>query len=312
MRFPGIFLGVIGFITGLSVARPAESPILSPEELAILDRESAMWRAVRADLDVTANIEQLGKRGFGRTDLDWFRPKLEQVWKLPGSQGLGLLSADVRERIAEVEKDLVRHYRNSRRFEEAGVRPTSDPLYTRSELNVLWRRALIQALSYEEMRDYGLARSAEAERVERLTKGLPLTTIERRELVRLAREFGDRDGTPVPSRIPIADFQRSQLDYYDRIRDLLGAEHFVTYLERANDDFLALRQCLAGQATSATALALFRLRQKTAIAVHQRGLAYADRQRLGKSAREEAAQLLGPDVFSAYANTEHGRWMFPR
>jgi hypothetical protein len=312
MRFSGIILGLLGFVAAVATAQDSNPPVLSAEELTQLDRESAMWRAVRADLDVPDNIAALRNLGYADSDLAWFRPKLAQVWQLPGAKGLGMLSADVRERIAEVEKEFVRFYRDTRRFQETGVRPANGLLYSASELNTRWRRAMIQALSYEEMQDYGLARSDEAKRVERLTRGLTLTTIEQRELIKMARDFGDRDTGFAPPRPNPLPFYEAQLDYYAAIRDLMGAGQFVTYLERANEDFLALRQTLGEKAPPAAALDLFWLRQNTAIAVRRNAPPQKERQSIGDRAREEAAKILGATLAAEYATSENGRWLYPR
>jgi hypothetical protein len=271
-----------------------------------------MWRAVRTDLDVSANLELLRKLGHSESDLAWFRPKLDQVWQLPGAKGLGMLDADVRERIAEVEKEFVRFYRSTRRFDETGIRPATGPLHSRSELNALWRKAMIEALSYEEMRDYGLARSEEAKRVERLTQGLHLTSVEHRELIRMAREFGDRDNEIARPRPTMRAFYEARLDYYSGIRALLGDTQFVTYLERADEEFLVLRRTVGDKIPPTVALDIFWLHEKTAITVRKPGLSYRERQREGELVRQEVGQILGPVLFAEYGNSEHGRWMFPR
>jgi hypothetical protein len=312
MRLCRLTLGLICLAAAWATASGGNPTLLTAEDLAVLEQENKMWRAVRTDLEVAENLQLLKALGHDPSDLAWFALKLEQLWQLPGARGLGALNSDTREKIEEVERDFVSLYRATRRFEETGVRPSSGPLYTRGQLNTLWRKAMTQALSYEEMRDYSLARSDEAKRVERLSQGLTLTSIEQRELIRMAREFGDRDNTLVQPRPTLRAFLEAQLDYYSAIRSLLGDERFVPYLERANEDFLFLRQALPEGTSPVTALDCFWLRLKTGIALRKPVLPPAARQAIGAQAREEIAGILEESGFRHYQATEHARWLYPR
>ena len=313
MRFPRtslVLAWLIAFAPTIEGAQPP--PLLTAEDLAALHRENALWRAVRADLDVPANMELLGRLGYEAADLAWFRLKLEQVWLLPGAQGLGFLGADTRAKIEEVEREFVGLYRNTRRFEETGIRPESGPLYSKRQLNAMWRRALMRALSYEEMRDYGLARSAEARQVDRFAQGLELSPLEHRELIRLTREFGDGNNAVFALRPTMRETYEAQSEHYTAIRHLLGDERCALYLERANEDFLALCRALPDDTPATAALDLFGLRLKTAISLRQKPLSPKERQNVAGTAREEAAGILDQTVFETYLRSDHARWLFPR
>ena len=89
----------------------------------------------------------------------------------------------------------------------------------------------------------------------RLLQGIALTADEQRVLFLGERDYAVAYGT-TPFEATASDWwQRAaaRLDHYAAVREVLGADRFAVYLERASPDFGQMKEALGGSPPLATA-----------------------------------------------------------
>lgn len=291
-----------------------EERLLTPDDLAALDRQSAMWRLVRPEEDVEANLRRWREAGCTSADVAALSGQLAALWHIGIERYYGWLDAATIERIAAVDREFVVRLRALRLHQATGITAGPPGPRTITALNVLWRRAILRVLDDDELGEFRLMNSGPAREISRLLEGIPRSTAEDRRLFQLERDFqlayaaGDLPGPPRADR----HYREARLDHLMAIREVLGDGRFAAYLSRADPDFAGMREALGRLAPEDATLAvdLWRVRQKDGIA-RLRQTATVPRTPGERDAEVQAAALdvLGPDRFSRYMQEADAGWL---
>ena len=289
-----------------------EEVILSPIELAALERENAMWRATRVDESVEQNLQRWQAAGFTTADSAALQPRLRAIWDIEPARQFGWLPAETVERIQAVDREFIVRWRAVRRYEVTGIRSDHKLPEDRANLNRAWQRAILRALDARDVAEYRLMNSWSAQTVHRLAKGVALQTQERRMLCHWQREFDGVHGAEnkFDVRFRQAEFKAARLEHWSQFRALLGDHRFATYLGNAEPDFAQLVHALhqTDHTGETAALDLWFIRQRYEVA--RMRIARSDqRGRLRDATVEQATALLGGKDFLAYRETENAAWL---
>lgn len=292
-----------------ATAEPEAEKILSPAELAALDRENAMWRMVNPDEDMAVNLARLKTAGFTEKEVAALQPQLAELWDIPVERNFGWLHDETVAQIREIDRQFVVRVRAARLFEGTGIRRGGDPVGV-AELTRLWRAAILKALNYDELAEFRLMNSPAARELTQLVKDLPVTDDELRTLFEWQREFaGTHAAGPAFVSQPVWQRQE-QLDQWQRIRDLLGDARFAVYLDRASPTFSKMHLALdnTGPISPTVALDLWWLRQKEGWTRDQEHVA-KKRDALTAQLKARTVALLGQAQADKYAQNPDGRWL---
>ena len=306
----GLALLLGGALPAGGTAETNAGEILSPTELAALNRENAMWRLVRPDEEVPANLARLAKAGFTVRETAGVQLKLAAWWDIPVDRNFGWLHEEAVRQIQEIDRHFVVRMRAARLFEGTGILRGGETVSS-GDLPRLWRSAILKVLNYDELSEFRLMNSAAARELTQLVKDLPVTDDELRTLFEWQREFAGTQRLAGPTGASQPAWQREeQLDQWRRIRELLGDTRFTVYLDRATPAFAKMHLALdnTGAISPTVALDLWWLRQREGWT--------RDQEHGGKKRDELTAQLkvrvvalLGAAQTDSYAAGPDGRWL---
>lgn len=317
MRTPHVLwrVSLAGLACWLAAGAWAQAPafdrLLTDAEVKALERENALWRMVRTDDDVAANLAQLKKAGAKEAELAAMEPRLVEWWDVPYERNFGWLHEDTAARIRDIDRVFISRVRAMRLYAGTGVRSGGEIPPSAEALERQWRRAILKALDYDEVAEFRLMNSASAREVSRRVQGLALTADEQRTLFEWQREFEQRRRgyTALVSTVPAA-LREEQLDEWQRTRDLLGDERFAIYLGRAHAAFIHMQAALGktGPVESKVALDLWWLRQKEG-AARDAIPQVAKRDEATARMRLRAQELLGEARLTEYSQDPDARWI---
>lgn len=297
-----------------AAAEPLVEPILSAAELAALDRENAMWRKVDVREDVSVNLKLWRRAGFNPVEIEAIQPKLLAIWRVDPERNFGWLSPETVEAIREVDQEFIVRMRAIRLRAVTGIKPAGGAAEDEAKVNRLWRRAVLRVLQDDEVAEFRLMNFPAAQEAARLAGGLALTNIEQRELFQRHRDFVLAYGEG-SFGLHQTNLERkmAELDYFDAIRQALGADRFAVFLERASSEFSSMRQVLGPEVGAEAAVDLWRLRQQQEITRRRTGYVSrsADRQ-MRQEAQAQALVLLGAPDYARYSEATDGRWLRAR
>ena len=304
-------------LTGLALllAAPgwgADERLLSPAEVAGMDRENAMWRLVKPDEGATANLARLRQAGYSEDEVAALQPQLAALWAVPYQRNYGWLRPETVERIQAIDREFVRRIRAAHVFSQTGIQVGESARETPASINRQWRDAILEGLNVRESAEFRLMNSALARDEARLAKGLVLTADEQRTLFVWRQDYEGRHGVSLGTTTGLSRWQRQDLlDQCRQLRDLLGDDRFAVYFSRANPGFDRMRATLVrlGESNATAMLDLWWLRQKEAVAIDRIiGLTAEERVERITRLRDRAADMLG-DRLAGYLEDEDGRWL---
>lgn len=294
-------------------AQQSDERLLTDAEFAGLARENAMWRLVKPEERVQANVARLRQAGYLPEEVAGLQPQLAAMWAVPFERNFGWLRPDTVERIRAIDRQFISRMRAFQLHRRTGVRIGDGARESMSRLNRQWRDSIMEVLDHRESAEFRLMNSSAARDETRLTKGLALTADEQRTLFGWRQDYEGRHGAALGSTTGLSGWQReAQLDQCGRIRYLLGDERFAVYLSRVNPGFDLMRTTLErlGEANSTAMLDLWWMRQRDAVAIDRRaGLKAQERNELVAQLRGRAAGLLGEVRLAVYLEDEDGRWL---
>ena len=305
-------LATIGFFVLPLVSGGESTQLLSSADLAVLDRDNAMWRLVHVDEDVESNLRHWREKGVTETDVNRLKPTLIALWDVEIERNYGWLSPDAVERIQAVDKKYLSRLRALRLFMGFGIR--SDALQPGGMVALTreWQRAIQHKLDDRELMEFRLMNSRSAQTIARLGKGLNFSTDEMRTLCEWQREFEEQHERDPRNQ---GYFHRSwraedNLDYWTNVRSLLGDARTIVYLARADLEFDRMNQAIArlGEDTPTTVLDLWWMKEKREIA-NARTNDRQECERIGRLTQNGAEELLGKVRFALYAQDETARWL---
>lgn len=329
MKTTALLLGALGLgWTGVGlVAAPvatrisgleAESapPLVSAAELALLDRENAMWRLADVEVDPAGVIATWRAAGFSAEEIARAEPILTVIWEVPLRRQFGWLSRETAEKIKAVDAAFVAQMRAARLRLVRGVIVEKFPVAMPLQVSAQWRRAVLQVLDHREIGEFNLMNSGFARRVEDWAGDVPLSDDERRTLIEWEREFALVHQSPEAwaggSPSARAWRERAREDLHDRMRALLGDERAATYLAGSNRAFGRMCEALDDLALDAHGLlelwALRRDYQRKAPQVY----GSAEKKALAAATQARVEALLGPELYQVYTKHPESRWLFPR
>ncbi len=298
---------------------PAQEKLLSPAELAAIDRENAMWRLTRADEEVAANLEILRQAGFTPGEISRIEPKLTELWKIPFERHFGWLTAETVEQIKEIDHNYTARMRAARLRAATGIQIMAPYQATPRQVSAQWHWALLKVLDYDEIAEFRLMNAPAAREVDAWTKDITLSESERRTLNEWQRDFDAIYGRNIaPGMWNQSENNRwrqeARLEFLGRVRELLGDARCEIYLDAMSPAFRRMRDRLdaANAGNAQTALDAWWIREKYR-------MARADEHRwekldeLATAERSELTTLLGEDAFARYAkDEEETRWLYPQ
>jgi hypothetical protein len=290
----------------------AAERLYSLSELAALDRENAMWRLVQVEDDVDANLQLWKSKGFTEGDVNSLKPRLVEVWDIGLERNFGWLSQDAIERIQKVDQRFTARLRAIRLFKAYGIRAGELRMETASSLTRDWQRAIMRQLDYQEIAEFRLVNSRSAQTITRLGKGLEFTTDELRTLCEWQREF-DVQHTRDPRLQGYSHRtwrSEDNLDYWTRVRSLLGDVRFQVYFSRIDAGFDRMNQAIArlDGITPTVVLDLWWIKEKREIS-NSRVIDRQERDRVARQTYQGAEELLGKARFAVYSQDETARWL---
>jgi hypothetical protein len=283
-------------------------------EFAVMERMNALWRLVRTDEEVPANLARLRTAGGTEEELRAMEPTLTELWAVPVERNFGWLSEETVRQIQAVDRQFVARMRLTRLYETIGIRVGGQTPVPVAALNRLWRSEILRVLDYDELAEFRLSNSVSAKEVNRRVQGLTLTADEIRTLFEWQREFDSRQGGNSPNAPGQPAWQqREQLDEWRRIRELLGDERFVVYLGRASPAFDRMNAILGRiEGVGATAaLEVWWIRQDYQQARSRENVP-RKRDELAAEVRTKVTGLIGEAGLAMYLQEEDGRWLAPR
>jgi hypothetical protein len=305
-------LGLVVLCFFLVGGAAAAERLYSISELATLDRENAMWRVVRVEDEVDANLQIWKSKGFTEEDVKSLKPRLVEVWDVGLERNFGWLSQDAIERIQKVDRRFTIRLRTIRLFKACGIRAGEVRTETISSLTRDWQRAIMRQLDYQEIAEFRLVNSRSAQTITRLGKGLEFTTDELRTLCEWQREFDVQHSRDPRMEGYSHRTWRSEdsLDYWTRVRSLLGDVRFQVYFSRADAGFDRMNQAIARLEgiTPTVVLDLWWMKEKRELA-SSRASDRLERERVARQTYQGAEELLGKARFAVYAQDETARWL---
>lgn len=286
--------------------------ILTEAELAFIDRENAMWRLVRVEDEVPANVRLWRSKGFTEFEVNLLLPQLTAIWEVELERNYGWLSKEAIGRLQDVDRRFIYRLRTARLYQAAGIQSGQGRPETLAGVTREWQRAIQRELDSREIAEFRLMNSLSAQKVARWMKGLRVSPDELRTLCLWQRDFDGqhRDDPRFPTGLQRVRRIEDDLDYSSRLRALLGDDRFVVYLVRADPDFERLYQSVAQleNANATMALDLWWLKQRHAI--HQGKIpGFKARGNQRAQFNEEAEAILGTVRFSVYRQDEAARWL---
>lgn len=299
------------FIFRLAEAAPDER-LLSSADLAVMDRDNAMWRVVQVDDDVETNLRLWRSKGFTEAEVNRLGPSLIAVWDVAVERNYGWLSQEAIEQIQKVDRKYTAHLRALRLFSAFGIRTDALRPEGMASLSREWQRAIQHRLEDRDLQEFRLMNSRSALTIARLAKGLNLSTDEMRTLCEWQREFDEQHERDPRNQ---GYFHRSwraedNLEYWTNVRSLLGDARLVVYLARADPDFDRMSQTVTRLGVSAptTMLDLWWLKEKREITT-ARTNDRKEAERVAQLTHDGAEELLGKVCFAQYSQDETARWM---
>ena len=305
-------LGIILLWPGLAFAAPESARLLTPTELASMDRENVAWHMVRVEEDAAANIQRLRDKGFTADEVQLIEPRLAAIWDITIQRNYGWLSKETIERILEVDRGFIVRLRAARLYAETGIRAGAHETEKLETVGRDWQRALRNAMDSRELTEFRLLNSRPADQVAQLVKGLEVSIDEFRTICEWQREYDEVQGPPgkLVNRSQHTWRNQALLDHWTRIRELLGDQRFAVYLSRVSPSFAQVNQAV-GQldgAGPATALDLWWLRKKYEITLMRVNGDSEETQNAIVDFREKVAALLGPVRYEAYEQFDDSIW----
>lgn len=287
--------------------------LLTDAEVAGLERQNQLWRLVRPDEDKAANLARIRAAGFTAEEVAAVEPRLAAMWDVPFERNFGWLRPETAEQIRAVDRQFIARMRATRMYTATGVRAGGQAPIKVEALNRLWRGAILRALDYDEIAEFRLMNSASAREEMRRVRDLVLTEDELRTLFVWRREYDARQVPVQPDVRLSAAQQEARLDQWRRLRDLLGDERFVQYLERDHPGFATMRRALDKvQVTDASvALNIWWLRQNEGYVRNQEPRGHV-RDELTAALRVKVEVLIGEAPLTDYLADEDARWLVIR
>ncbi len=291
---------------------PDSDRLLTPMEIASIDRENAMWRLARVEEDAAANLRLLRDKGFTEDEVQLIEPRLAVIWDITIERNYGWLSKETIDRILDVDRGFIVRLRAARLYAETGIRAGSHGPEKLEKVGRDWQRALRKVMDPRELTEFRLLNSGPADQVTQLVKGLGLSIDEFRTLCEWQREFDEVQGPPdtLTNRSRHAWRNQALLDHWTRIRELLGDPRFAEYLSRVSSSFAKVNQAVSqlDGANPTIALDLWWLRKRYEIALIR---ATGDRdeiERIDEGLREKTVALLGPARYAACQEFDEAIW----
>jgi len=283
---------------------------MTDAEIQALSRQNALWRQVRPDEDVAANLERLRQAGAEAAEVAALEPRLAEIWEVPFERNFGWLHEGTVERVREIDRQFIMRMRATRLYRATGVRAGGEPPPSVAALNRLWRRAILKALDYDEVAEFRLMNSGSAREEMQRVEGLVLTGDEIRTLFVWRREYEGRRIPAMPDANLSAAQQEDRFDEWRRKRHLLGDERFARYLEREHPGFAGMQRALGkiNVIDPTAALDLWWLRQKEGFVRNQEPRV-AVRDEMTTSMRRRAREIMGEERLAEYGKDPDSRWI---
>jgi hypothetical protein len=295
--------------TTMTVQATDDTELLTPEEITRVDRENALWRLVRADSDLPANLTRLRSKGATTADLAWFAPKLAATWDVSLHREFGWMRPEQIEAIKAVDREFVARLRAARVRRDVGIE--LDPAHRgEAVLTVLarWQRTLLRTIDYDQLAEFRLMNSGSAEKAARFFENIPLSDDERRTVYEWQRNY-DENVVPFTQKAGTLEFR---FDHWTRLRDLLGDERMAIYLADSEPGFARMQDALGTEVSAVLALDAWWIFQEHWLE-QQRGLAFGDS--IGAQQERVRTRLqtrLGAEVWAHYvASSNFPRWLRP-
>ena len=311
---------VFVFVATLGPVRAEEAErVYSLAEVADIDRENKLWRAVDVTRTVEFNVDRWLAGGCSPALVEALRPRLAALWQIDPWLHFGWLAPGTAERIQELTPAFSVRLREARVSEMLNRLGGEKKPLTSAQVYAEWRSAIERLLDDRELRDVVLLNSVRALALYGQMKDLPLTVDERRSLCLLqqdhevAMQVIDQSRTQLTGYRVALSRAEAWLDYWQQMRDLLGDERFAAYLRVAEDKFARMAGALAqvGGLSSAQALDLWWVRKKDALA-GIRQVSGSERTQLQIKAEESASAILGPAALAGYETNDDARWLLWR
>lgn len=289
--------------------------IYSLEEVAIIDRETKLWRLVDATKTVDANLGLLSAAGFPATEVEAIKPRLVAMWEVDLGLRLDWLGEPTLTKIRELEPEFIIQMRKARaRNQVVRLGGAREPL-TPEQIKGRWRSEIVRLLSDRELQEFTLMNSPSAVALDKLTKDLVLTVDERRTLYQWKQQFeGDKLMVRSQSHLKLGEIaarlQEAQLDHWQRMRDLLGDDRFEVYLRAADAGFAHMADVLnqIPDLNRTDALNLWWIRKKDQLA-DTRMIWGSERYQLKVKAYEAAVAVLGAAPLKIYEVNADAKWL---
>ncbi|HEY8994374.1 MAG TPA: hypothetical protein VIM71_06925 [Lacunisphaera sp.] len=274
-----------------------------------------MWRLIRPENTVEANLEAWRTAGFSAKEVEDLRLRLTELWTVRVDRNFGWLRAETVEKIQALDREFIPRVRAARLYAAVGIRTGTETVATLAAVDQQWRRALLRLLDYDELAEFRLTNFVAARDLAHLLEGITLTTGEERRLFQLERDFRstyERSPAGVPRAQGPAE-REAWLDHLSAMRQELGNERFAVYLRRANAEFDAMDAALGRLAETRPDVAVdfWWLRQKLASQYARGGGAVSSRewQDVVANTQAQARALLGDEVLSSYLESNNARWL---
>lgn len=312
-RVAGAWLAALVALLPAVAQGGGEDGLLTEAEARALPTINAMWRLIDVRTDAARNLALLRQQGFDDESVGLIRPQLLILWDVDPQRNIGWLDPDRQAEIRRIDREFGARMRAARRWRAVGIpTPGVPPLDVRA-LDRAWHRAILAALDYREIREFGQTNSAAARRIYQEAAAAGLTAIEARQIVDWHRALeGEFSAQFLPSRSAKSlELQEARLQYWENLRTLLGEARAAGYLAGTSAAFTEWRAPLLGlpQVGDGEIFRLFLLRQKSDLRAAQgpgRTASFYEEQQAA------AVALLGPEKFEALRANPALAWLFPR
>jgi hypothetical protein len=209
-------------------------PFYSLAAVAAIDHENKLWRLVDPTVTVEINVQRLLAAGISAAEVEAFKPRLIELDReIDPSLQIDWLDQKIVARIKELKSQYRIPMRRAR-INEAIYRMGGDEEPTMPyEIEARFREAIWLLLDVEQRDEFRLMNSSGSIALCRLTRDLPTTAAERLVLCGLHRDYYrnklQADVADHAWEIPLRQ-KKALLDYWQKMRDLLGDERFAAYL----------------------------------------------------------------------------------
>jgi hypothetical protein len=289
--------------------RGAEPEIVEQPDFTALERKNEMWRSVDPSRGLESNAARLRASGIPANEVEAATAQLKRLWSEKTYRDLEGFSAETVTAVREVDDEFLPRFRAARLRETTGVGPAGP---SSAQLQLEWDRALLRAVTYEEIAQFRLMNGPSAKSIARALEGVYVSLPERKDLVSLQRSFDAMSRIRGGSRRSSIVSPTAGQELLDQYRIILGDERFAVFLWRAHDSFRKMHEAFAhDRSTLRATLVAWDLRASYTARIREASYE-SERERLRAEACKELERVVGSTALTAYAKTEDGRWLQQR